>query len=65
MPKITITNVPNDMTDEAFVTKICNKDAFLSSEVNNDAIFSVTKSLTSKRYIGIPNFKNAMIKCSP
>ena len=39
MPKITITNVPNDMTDEALVTKICDKNAFLNSELNNYATF--------------------------
>ena len=50
MPKLTITNVPNDMTDEALVTKICDKDAFLNSEINNDATFSVIKSWTSKWY---------------
>ena len=65
MPKIRITNVPNEMTDEALVTKICDKDAFLNSEINNDATFSVIKSWTSKRYTGTPNFKNVMIKCSP
>ena len=26
--KVTITNVPNDMTDEALVTKICDKNLF-------------------------------------
>ena len=50
MPKITITNVPNDMTDEALVKKICDKDTFLNSEINNDATFSVMKSWKSKRY---------------
>ena len=52
------------MTDEALVTKICDQDAFLNSEVNIDATFSVIKSRTSKKYIGTPNFKNVMIKCS-
>ena len=27
MLKITITNVPNDMTDKAIVSRICDKDA--------------------------------------
>ena len=48
MPKITITNVPNDKTDEALVTKIDLKDAFLSSEISNDVSFSVIKSWTSE-----------------
>ena len=65
MPKITITNFPNDMTDEALVTKICDKDAFINSEIHNDTTFSVIKSWTSKMYTGTPNFKNVMIKCSP
>ena len=37
MLKITITNVPKDMTGEALVTKICDKYASLNSEINNDA----------------------------
>ena len=49
MPKITITNVPNVMTNETLVTKICDKDAFVNSEINNDSTFSVIKSWTSKR----------------
>ena len=57
MPNFTITNVTNDMTDEALVTKICDKDAFLNSEINNDATFSVIKSWTSKRYTGTQNLK--------
>ena len=58
MPKITITNVPNDIfSDEALVTKICDKDAFLISEINKDASFSVSKTWTRKRYTGTPNFK--------
>ena len=65
MPKNTITNVPNEMTDEALVTKICNKNAFLNNVINNDAIFSVIKSWTIVRYTGTPNFTNVMIKCSP
>ena len=44
MPKITITKIPNDMTDEEHVTKICDKDAFQNSEINNDATVSVIKS---------------------
>ena len=39
MPKITITNVPNNKTDEALVTKNCDNDDFLKSEKNNDATF--------------------------
>ena len=39
MFKITITNILNDMTDEALVTKVCDKDAFLDSEINSDANF--------------------------
>ena len=65
MPKITITNIPNEMTDEALVTKIFNKDASLMSEINNDAIFSVIISWRSKRYTITPSFKNLMKKCSP
>ena len=49
MPKIKITNVPNNMTDEALVTKICDKDAFLNRGINNVATFSVIRSWTSKR----------------
>ena len=65
VPEVMSTNVPNDMTDEALFTKICDKDAFLSSEINNDVTFSVIKSWTSKRYTRTPNFKNILIKCSP
>ena len=65
MPKITFTNVPNDMTGEALVTKIYDKDVFLNSEINNDATFSVIKPWTSKMYTGTTNFKSVMIKCSP
>ena len=50
MPKITITIVPNDMTDELLVTKICDKDAFLNSELKNEASSSMIKSWTNKRY---------------
>ena len=64
MPEITIKNFPNEMTDETLVTKICDKDAFLNSEINKDATFSVIKSRARKRYTGTPNFKNVMIKCS-
>ena len=52
------------MTDETLVTKSCDKDAFLKSETNIDALFSVIKSWSSKRYTGTPNFTNTMIKCS-
>ena len=65
MPIITITNVPNDMTEEVLVTNICYKDAFLNSEINKDATFSVIKSWIRKRFTGTPNFKNLMIKCFP
>ena len=65
LSEITITIVPNDMTDEALVTKICDKNDFLSCEINNDAAFSVIKSWTSNRYTGTTNFKNLMTKCSP
>ena len=65
MPKIAITNFPNEMTDEVLVTNICDKDAFLNSEINNDCIFSVIKSWISKRYTGTPNFKNVVIKPYP
>ena len=64
MPKITITVVPSDMTDEALVTKSRDKDAFLNCEMNNDVKFSVRKSWTSKRNTGTQNFKNVCIKCS-
>ena len=57
LPKITMTNVPNDMIDEALVTKICDKDAFLNSKINNDTTFSVIKSWTSKKYTGTQNYK--------
>ena len=40
MPKITITKVPNDMTDEALVTKICDKEVFLISEISMMSLFS-------------------------
>ena len=53
------------MTDEALVTKICDKDAFLNSQKNNDATFSVIKSWTSKRYTETKNFINVMVKYSP
>ena len=65
MSKITNTNVLNDMTDEALVTKFCDKIDFINIEINNDASFSVTNSWTSKRYPGTPNFKNVRIKCCP
>ena len=39
MPKIKITNVPNYMNDEVLVSKTCDKDDFLNSEINNDATF--------------------------
>ena len=64
MPKILNINVLNDMTDEALVSKICDKDVFLNSEINNKATFSVIKSRTSKRYTGTPNFINVLIRCS-
>ena len=48
MSKIKFTNVPNDMTDEALVTKICDKDVFLKGEINNDTTFSMIKTWTSK-----------------
>ena len=54
MPKNTITNVPNDMTDESLVTKICDKDSFLNSEINIDVTFPVIKSLTSKKVYWSP-----------
>ena len=63
MRKITITSIPNDMTDEAFVTNICDQDAFIDCEINYDETFSVMKSWTSKRYTGTQNLKNVMIKC--
>ena len=65
MPKITITYVPNDMTEEVLVTKLCDNDAFLNSEVNIDATYSMINSWTSKTYTITPNFKNVMIKGSP
>ena len=55
----------NDMSDEVLVTQICDKYAFLNTEINSEAIFSVTKSLISKRYTGTPKFPNVWIKCSP
>ena len=45
MPKITITNALNDMTDEALVTKICGKVAFINSEIYIDATFFSNKIL--------------------
>ena len=65
MPKFTITNVLNDVTDEAHVTKMCYKDAFLNSEINNYTTFLMIKSWTSKKHTGTLNFTNVMIKCSP
>ena len=64
MPEITITNVLNDMTEEAFVSKICDEDTYLNCEINNNTTFSVKKFWTSKRYSGTPKFKNALIKSS-
>ena len=40
MRKITVTNVPNGMNDGALVTKICDKDTFQNSKINNDFFFS-------------------------
>ena len=57
MSKISITNFPSDMTDEAFFIKICDKDAFLGCEMNIEAIFSVVKSWTSKEVYWNPNFQ--------
>ena len=65
MPKITIIGVPNDITDEALVSQICDKDAFLNSEIHNDETFSVIKSWTINRYSGTQKFKILMVKCSP
>ena len=42
-----IINVPNTMTDEALVTKLCDEDAFLNSEINVDANSSGIKPWTS------------------
>ena len=39
MPKIKLTNVSTDMIDKALVTKICDKYAFLNSEINKDVNF--------------------------
>ena len=36
MPKITVTNVPNDMTHETLVSRICDRDG----ELKNDPFFS-------------------------
>ena len=65
MAELTITNVANDMTDEAHLSKICNKDVFLNGEINNGATISVIRYWTSKKYSWTPNFKNQLIKCSP
>ena len=48
IPRITITNVPNDMTFEALVTKTCDKDAFLNSDKKMMLLFSVINSWRSK-----------------
>ena len=45
------------MTDEALVTKICDKYAFLNAKINSDATLSVINSWTSKRYTGTQNLK--------
>ena len=44
MLKITITYRPNDMTDEALVSKICDKDVFLNDEINTDKILDKQSS---------------------
>ena len=39
MPKVTITNIPIDVTDETLVTKFCGNVAYLNIEINNDDTF--------------------------
>ena len=50
MPKVTITNIPNDMTHEVLDAKIFDKDAILNIEINSDDTFSMIKLETSKTY---------------
>ena len=45
------------MTDEALVSKICDEDAFLNNQINNEATFSVRESWTGKMYTKTPRFK--------
>ena len=43
MGKNTIKNIPNDMTDEALESKICDRGAFQIDEIKKDGTFPVIK----------------------
>ena len=65
MPKITVTGVPVDMSDEALLTEICAKDTVINNEINKNAVFSVVKTWTNKNRPGSSRYKNVLVKCSP
>ena len=65
-PKVTVMNVPLEMTETVFISEVCEKDPFLKGciEHNKDE-FLVLNSWNIKGRSGDPVAKKLAFKCSP
>ena len=64
-PKLTIINVPNDLTGNDLIDEIAKKDDFIKNCIDNNEEFSIINSWDMKNKSGKISAKKFAIKCSP
>ena len=64
IPKVLITNVPDNITESSFIDLLCAKDDCFSDFVRDEEIFQVEKSWKPKRMPENSGTLNFLLKCS-
>ena len=64
IPRILITNVPQNVSEQSFVHEICQKDEFLRECVDDGDLFVVEKSWKPKNHPENVNSSRVVLKCS-